>query len=132
MSAPWKAALLLALLAGSVRGLAPRGDVISFQRAPIPDEVPAHLVSALAQDRQGFLWIGTQMGLVRFDGYQFRTLGEGYVRSLFAAADGRLWIGTFSNGLSLYDPVTETFKRFQHDAKNPASLSHNRVEGLAE
>jgi diguanylate cyclase (GGDEF)-like protein len=132
MSAPWKAAFLLALLASAAWGLAPRGDVISFQRVPIPDEVPAHLVSALAQDRQGFLWIGTQMGLVRFDGYQFRTLGEGYVRSLFAAADGRLWIGTFSNGLSLYDPVTETFKRFQHDAKNPGSLSHNRVEGIAE
>lgn len=116
--------------------------LVSFQRVPVPDEIPAHLVTALAQDLQGFLWIGTQGGLVRYDGYQFRvykndpnnpgTLGGSYVRSLYAAADGRLWAGTFSNGLSVYDPVSESFTRYEHDPKNPASLAHNRVEGLAE
>jgi ligand-binding sensor domain-containing protein len=68
MPAPLKAAILLALLASAVWGSPPRADLISFQRLAIPDEAPAHLVSALAQDRQGFLWIGTQAGLVRYDG----------------------------------------------------------------
>ncbi len=128
---------------GSSAAAAPTlpGDEISFQPVELPDEVPAHLVTALAEDRQGFLWIGTQGGLVRYDGYQFKvykfdprdpkTLGGSYVRSLFAAEDGRLWIGTFSNGLSAYDPKTETFVRYAHDPGRPGSLSHNRVEGIA-
>lgn len=133
---------LAALCAKAARGVPPRGEFISFQQVVVPDEVPAHLVSALAEDRQGFLWIGTQAGLVRYDGYQYRvfkfdpndprSLSGSYVRSLFAAGDGRLWIGTFSSGLSVYDPATETFTRYPHDAANPRSLSHNRIEGIAE
>jgi diguanylate cyclase (GGDEF)-like protein len=74
---------------------------------------------------------------VRYDGYEFRvyrsnpddpkTLGGNYVRALLAASDGRLWVGTFSGGLSVSDPRTETFTRFDH-----TQLSYDRVEGLAE
>lgn len=122
-----------------------RAGLVSFQRIPIPDDVPAHLCTALAQDRDGFLWIGTQEGLVRYDGASFRvyksdprdpgTLGGSYVRALLAAADGKLWVGTFSGGLSVYDPASETFTHYRHDPDdpgNPRSLSHDRVEGLAE
>jgi len=116
--------------------------LISFQRLTIPQDVPAHLCSAIAQDREGLLWFGTQGGLVRYDGYDFRvfksnpsdptTLAGNYVRALHVASDGRLWVGTFSGGLSVYDPRTETFTRFQHDPRNPNSLAYDRVEGLAE
>jgi diguanylate cyclase (GGDEF)-like protein len=140
------ALLALALLTGLAEGARAadpsRAGLVSFRRAPIPDEVPAHLSTALAQDRQGFLWIGTQAGLVRFDGSRFKvfrsdpddpaTLGGSYVRSLLAANDGRLWVGTFSGGLSVYDPDRETFTRYRHDPAQPGSLSHNRVEAIAE
>jgi len=104
--------------------------------------VPAHVATALATDRDGFLWIGTQRGLARWDGYTFRVfradpddvraLPGSYVRSLLAARDGRLWVGTFASGLAVYDPSTETFARFAHDGADAASLSHDRIEGLAE
>ena len=126
---PPLAALLLATLVTSRVGL------VSFQRLAIPDDVPAHLCSAIAQDRQGMLWFGTQGGLVRYDGSEFRvfrsspndpkTPGGNYVRALLAASDGRLWVGTFSGGLSVFDPRTETFVR-------ASSLAYDRVEGLAE
>ncbi len=116
-------------------GAAPgRVALVSFQRVAIPHDVPAHLCTAIAQDREGLLWFGTQGGLVRYDGYDFRvfrsnpadpsTLGGNYVRALLVASDGRLWVGTFSGGLSVHDPATETFTRFR--------LSYDRVEGLAE
>ena len=137
--------LLLLALAAPLHAAPSRAGLVSFQRVPIPDDVPAHLCTALAQDRDGFLWIGTQAGLVRFDGSGFRvykadprdpaTLGGSYVRSLLAASDGRLWVGTFSGGLSVYDPATETFVRYRHDPRAPGgsrSLSNDRVEGLAE
>lgn len=120
----------------------PRLGLVSFKRVVIPDEVPAHLCTALAEDRDGFLWIGTQGGLVRYDGYEFKTfrpspgdprsLGGSYVRTLLASRDGRLWVGSFSDGVSVYDPATESFERYRHDPRASSSLSHDRVEALAE
>jgi diguanylate cyclase (GGDEF)-like protein len=57
-------------------------------------------IDALAQDRAGFLWVGTENGLYRFDGFRFQRYGseEGLrgqvIRSLFAGPDGTLWAGT--------------------------------------
>lgn len=129
------AALLLLLVLVSHSALAQRAGLVSFQRVAIPEDVPAHLCSAIAQDARGFLWFGTQGGLVRYDGYEYRvfrsnpsdpkTLAGNYVRALLATRDGRLWVGTFSGGLSVFDPRTETFTRF-------ASVPYDRVEGLAE
>lgn len=115
---------------------------IAFSRIDIPGDVPAHLVTALMQDRRGLVWIGTQGGLVRYDGYSYRVfvpepgnpkaIGASYVRSLLAASDGRIWAGTFSGGLSVYDPATDVFRTYRHDRKDPASLAHDRVEAVAE
>ena len=101
---------------------AQRAGVVSFRRLAIPEDVPAHLCSAIAQDARGFLWFGTQRGLVRYDGYDYRvyrsepanpkTLAGNYVRALLAARDGRVWVGTFSGGLSVFDPATESITRF--------------------
>lgn len=134
--------LVLTALPATLQASPSRAGLVSFKRVQIPDDVPAHLISGLAQDRDGFLWIGTQGGLVRYDGSSFRvhkadphdprTLGGSYVRALQAAADGRLWVGTLSGGVSVYDPATERFFRYQHDPHDPRSLSHDRVEGLAE
>lgn len=58
--------------------------------------------SAIAQTRDGYIWIGTSAGLVRFDGVRFipwtppkgsRALSSGSITSLFASKDGSLWIG---------------------------------------
>ncbi len=64
--------------------------------------LPQNSVHALAQTRDGFLWIGTEAGLVRFDGVSFLVLDEhsqpklpsGDIRCLLAASDGALWVGT--------------------------------------
>lgn len=66
-------------------------------------------VQALAQTTDGFLWVGTQFGLFRFDGVRFElfepaapdTLPSVSVRSLLAIPDGGLWIGYHFGGVSL-------------------------------
>lgn len=64
------------------------------------DGLPHNAVHALCQDRNGYLWIGTEAGLSRYNGYQFEHFLQakdqriGYVRSLFETPDGILWIGT--------------------------------------
>ncbi|MDR7270968.1 diguanylate cyclase (GGDEF)-like protein [Pelomonas saccharophila] len=77
--------------------------------------VPRDVVGSLAQDRQGLIWIGTSDGLARYDGYRLRPIERegatpvqrnlGWVRSLAAAADGGMWIGTEVNGLARYEPA---------------------------
>ena len=57
-------------------------------------------VQVVLQDREGFLWVGTQNGLFRYDGSQFKvfTKDDGLpgarIESLQEAADGTLWVGT--------------------------------------
>ena len=69
--------------------------------------LPQNTVQALAQTQDGFLWLGTEAGLVRFDGVEFQTydrnsipaLPGNDIRCLLATRDGALWIGT-SAGLA--------------------------------
>jgi diguanylate cyclase (GGDEF)-like protein len=106
------AALLLAVLAG-LAGAQTAPGALEPQFANVP--VPRDVVGSLAQDRQGLIWVGTSDGLARFDGYRLRPIERegaspvqrnlGWVRSLAAAADGGMWIGTEVNGLARYDPA---------------------------
>jgi ligand-binding sensor domain-containing protein/signal transduction histidine kinase len=71
------------------------------------DGLPEETVQAFAQTRDGYLWVGTTGGLLRFDGAHFRlfahentpAFGENSVFCLLAGRDGRLWIGTDGSGL---------------------------------
>ena len=99
-------------------------------------ELPEAAVMSLAQDRAGFVWVGTQGGLARFDGYHFRSflpnpsdpkaLPDGYIRAMLPDANGGLWVGSSSNGLVHFDAATETFRTWRPDrsgSKGPRSAS---------
>jgi diguanylate cyclase (GGDEF)-like protein len=74
---------------------------------------------AMAQDSQGFLWVGTQGGLMRWDGYRFRlyapdpgtpgSLPDNYVTALHIDGRDQLWVGTSAGGLARYEPGTDGF-----------------------
>src|SRR5438128_14266 len=63
--------------------------------------LPSGNVLSIAQDRLGYLWLGTNSGLVRFDGFQFVPWGAGtdtalpgaFIPALVGARDGSLWVG---------------------------------------
>jgi signal transduction histidine kinase/ligand-binding sensor domain-containing protein len=71
--------------------------------------MPQNTVQAMVQTKDGFVWLGTEVGLVRFDGYSFQAFDKNTqpalpgndVRCLLAAGDGSLWIGT-SDGLAAW------------------------------
>ncbi len=102
----------------------------------------AEMITALHQDRTGFLWIGSRQGLYVYDGAGFtrfehrvddpRSIGDNTVRTIFEDREGRLWIGTNSAGLDLLDRATWTFRHFQHDVANPASLGYDSVNAIAQ
>ncbi|MBD8525609.1 two-component regulator propeller domain-containing protein [Pseudomarimonas arenosa] len=83
---------------------------------------------ALAQDRHGFLWVGTQDGLNRYDGHEVITfragrdsdsLGSSWIDSLCLDPRNRLWVGT-SAGLFRYHDGDQRFQRYS-DSRHPAS-----------
>jgi len=71
--------------------------------------LPQSSVRALAQDPSGFLWVGTESGLYRFDGIQFDSFappfGHGVVNSIAIDRRGRVWASWFTNLTTLYDPI---------------------------
>jgi ligand-binding sensor domain-containing protein/signal transduction histidine kinase len=69
------------------------------------------IISSIAQTPDGYLWLGTEFGLLRFDGVRAvpwkppagEDLPSSYIRSLFVARDGTLWIGTIKGLASWKD-----------------------------
>jgi PAS domain S-box-containing protein len=93
------------IMIATCRGLAldPSQPASSYLRKnfTIEDGLPANEVHAILQTQNGFLWVGTEAGLARFDGQRFTpiNIGRGVthqipVRSLLATPEGDLWVGT--------------------------------------
>jgi len=112
-----------------------------FRHAVAPDLESGY---ALAQDPLGFVWLGTQSGLVRWDGQRAHdypadltvpgSLPDSYVRALLVDRAGVLWIGTKSGGLAHYDPATDTFPALQDRdgvvGRDISALAQRRSSGL--
>ena len=113
-----------------------------IERFSAEDGLPNNSVVGIVQDSVGFLWLGTQDGLVRYDGATLqvftnepgnpRSLSHSRVAALFVDPQGRLWVGTFGGGLNRFDAATETFTRYLHDPADPTSLSDKHVQALCE
>jgi signal transduction histidine kinase/ligand-binding sensor domain-containing protein/ActR/RegA family two-component response regulator len=102
--------LFLAVLASPTFAIDPEKTVTQFGLDvwQIEQGLPQNSVRAITQTTDGYLWLGTEEGFVRFDGVRFtvfdrrnaKDLKDKVIRELFAGRDGSLWIGTVSGGLS--------------------------------
>ena len=102
------------------------------------DGLPSQQVNALAQDRNGNIWIGTRNGLCRYDGYSVvsyfhdkqrpNSLKHNYVFGLFTDSRGRLWVLTLY-GVCRYRPSTDDFKCYAETGQKVASIveSNGRI-----
>lgn len=112
---------------------------LAITRYSIPDGLPSGNATAVIKSRNGLMWIGTENGLCKFDGYTFTTytnkkgdansISNNWINALAEDSKGRLWVGTM-DGLDLFDQHTGRFTRFYHKASNPASLSNDKVWSL--
>ncbi len=115
---------------------------IRFGRIGVSRGLSQGVVNCLLQDKQGFIWVGTQDGLNRYDGNTFKvfrpapddpqSINDRWINSLFQDKQGYIWIGTRLGGLNRYDPATGLFTHFVTDSSDPSSLINNRVQVVFE
>jgi len=115
---------------------------IHFENLSIEDGLSQGTVFCILQDSKGFMWFGTEDGLNRFDGYNFKVYrnspnnpnspSHNYIRIFYEDRDDQLWIGTYGGGLNRYDSRKDRFSRFKTDPADPGSLSDNFVTSIYE
>ena len=107
-----------------------RFDVYDIEKGLVQETV-----RGIIQDNRGFLWIATEEGLNRFDGFTFTpfrhapedatTISNDVITDMVIDSDGFLWIGTFGGGLNKFDPYNTVSHRIGID-----KLSSDRIQSL--
>lgn len=98
-------------------------------RWQVDDGLPQNSVISMIQTRDGYLWLGTWAGVVRFDGVRFTPVAEDvpntHILALVEHPDGSVWIGTGGGGVARWDRHTTQFFTMAE------GLPHNDVRSLA-
>jgi signal transduction histidine kinase/ligand-binding sensor domain-containing protein/CheY-like chemotaxis protein/HPt (histidine-containing phosphotransfer) domain-containing protein len=128
---------VLLLVCASVTANATDAPPMIFEHLATLEGLPQGTVKAALQDSQGFVWIGTEDGLVRFDGHEIHryaysrtvkgSLPGNFVNALAEDTKGDLWIAIKGAGLARWQRTTDTFTAYRHDPANTKSLSSDAV-----
>ena len=111
-----------------------------FDHVTLDDGLSQSTVLTVLQDSKGMLWIGTENGLNRYDGYEFETfrrergnpdsLSSDFIFDIEEDPSGNLWIATNGGGLVKFDRATNRFTAFRHDATSSDGISSNIVRRI--
>ena len=128
-----KRILILTIIINVLLGVKAKAD---SGRLYTSDELTSSSVSCICQDNYGYIWVGTECGLNKFDGYHFMhyfadnkdttTVSDSDISVLYVDKVGQLWVGT-AHGLSRFDYHSQSFVRYSF----PGDLSP-RVSSIVE
>ena len=115
---------------------------IHFNNFSVDEGLSQSGVRRVFKDHQGFMWFGTQDGLNRYDGFEFKTffyepndstsLGNNFIWEIFEDSQHNLWIGNFGGGLCLFNRELETFKTFYPNLPATSNLNERSVKYIKE
>lgn len=118
----------------------PYGKNIRFEQISLDDGLSQSVVNVILQDSQGFLWVGTDDGLNRYDGYTFKvykpdssipfSLSDRSITDLVEDERGYIWVATRAGGLNRFDPVTGRFTHYMYNKQDEQGIPSNQVYTL--
>lgn len=112
-----------------------------FKNYTVRDGLPANKTNCVLHSKDGFIWIGTDNGLVKFDGLHFtyfnhdirnkNSIASDVITSLYEDLNGNIWIGTYEGGLDKYIYKTKSFIHLTKQNKQN-QLPDNRIINIFE
>jgi len=119
--------ILLVLVLILPASLTAQNPTVRFHRISLEAGLSSSSVNSIVQDQKGFLWLGTNEGLNKYDGYRVTVFKHDL--KIYVDRAGMLWVGT-RGGLNRFDPTREIVTRYEHDPTDPHSLNHNYVKSI--
>lgn len=114
----------------------------SVKRFSIDDGLPATTIFSLLKDNDGYFWLGTLRGLIRYDGYHFEiystnthdglSIATPDAGNIFMDSRQRVWVGSWGNGLALYNSQMQLIKHFKHQINDPNSIGSDFIQTFFE
>jgi ligand-binding sensor domain-containing protein/two-component sensor histidine kinase len=123
----------------------PISPSLFFEKVTVQDGLSHDKVNCILQDRKGFIWIGTNDGLNRYDGHNFiifrnkpgdtTSISGNTITDLLEDEEGLLWIATDDGGLTRYDyraSPPQQFKQYKNMPGDNRSIPVNIVNSLIQ
>ena len=125
-------------------GIIPLGAQINyskFQHLTIDDGLSSNRIRCLFRDSKDYLWMGTDIGLDKYDSYTIRsyrhsdtqsgTISNDILNTIFEDREKNLWFGTY-DGLNFYDRSKDKFVVFRNIPSDISSINSNCITGIVE
>ncbi len=106
----------------------------------IKDGLSGNSITDICQDSRGYIWVGTNDGLNRYNGRQFtkfrnnknikRSISGNFIRCISEDLNGNIWVGTLNNGLNMWNRKKGSFQRFNSYVNFDKYIPENNIYGL--
>ncbi|MGD0755863.1 MAG: two-component regulator propeller domain-containing protein [Bacteroidales bacterium] len=133
--------MILLLCSSGINNTYAQRQYSRFDHLTVDDGLSSNRIRCIYKDSKDYLWIGTDVGLDKFDSYQVKkyrhadnipgSISSDILTCVYEDREENLWIGTY-DGLNLYDPSRDNFKVFKNNRADNKSLSSNCITGIAE
>ena len=133
--------LLLFFMNMNVYGLLLQKEY-KFRQVSLNQGLSQSTVNSIVQDKNGFIWLGTEGGLNRYDGNNVKvfrpsikdtaTLSNSWITALEIDDDGFIWVGTLGGGVNRFDPVTEKVIRYRFNPADSLGLPSDEIWDISK
>ena len=131
---------IICILLGSLVFASGQEPPFNFTHYTIENGLAHNHCYSVVKDTFGFLWIGTENGLSRFDGHDFKnynhreddnlSIGGNWVRKLVLDNTGTLWAGCMRGGINRYDSEKDLFTSFKNPSRDSFGLAINELSTI--